>query len=60
MYRVLKNNNLGDFKADNYWSSTYSTSGMGLLYSFYINFKDGTREHKWQTVEYYVRPIRQF
>jgi len=56
MYGNLKRRNVGDFRDDEYYSSTYRT---GWPEAVGQNFKDGIIRSLFATVPYYVRPIRQ-
>ncbi|MDR0909504.1 MAG: hypothetical protein LBM77_07025 [Spirochaetaceae bacterium] len=57
IYRMLKSNNLGNFRNDKYWSSS---DWNGDTRTYYINFADGIRGGAERENVLYVRPIRQF
>jgi len=57
MYGNLKRRNLGDFKDEEYWSSTENSSIRRD--AFYQNFRDGRIASRQKTWNRYIRPIRE-
>ena len=51
---------LGNFRQEQYWSSTGWTDSWGSYRAWYINFADGKHDNQNAAQQRRVRPIRQF
>jgi hypothetical protein len=60
MYGNLYLRGLGNFRPEQYWSSTTWTDTWGSYRAWYINFADGTHDTQNAGQHRRVRPIRQF
>jgi len=59
MYGNLHLRGLGNFRSDNYWSSTFSGNWNNNQFTV-INFSSGEHQNPFSTSQYRVRAIRQF
>ena len=60
MYGNLYLKGLGNFRPEQYWSSTTWTDTWGSYRAWYINFADGKHDNQNAGQNRRVRPIRQF
>ena len=60
MYGNLYLKGLGNFRPEQYWSSTTWTDTWGSYRAWYINFSDGKHDNQNAGQNRRVRPVRQF
>jgi len=60
MYGNLHMKGLGNFRLEQYWSSTGWTDTWGSFSAWYINFEDDAHDYKNASQPRRFRPIRQF
>ena len=60
MYGNLYLKGLGNFRPEQYWSSTTWTDTWGAYRAWYINFSDGIHDNQNAGQQRRVRPVRQF
>jgi hypothetical protein len=60
MYTELGIKKLGEFKDENYWSSSQGDNASNRYGAGCINFTTGEITWPYKTENHYVRPIRQF
>ena len=60
MYGNLYMRGRGNFRQEQYWSSSTWTDGWGSFRAWYVNFNDGTHDNQNANQQRRSRPIRQF